>query len=73
MVWTTTPRDIEVLVDLPKLCECGNPIKFSNEDCCDVCFSLKADRYHGRSQRVKSYRWLEGEKDEDQDRRCGIV
>lgn len=60
----------EVFMELPKLCLCGNPIQFSNEDSCEMCFSLRADRLHGRSQRVKSLPWLEGENNgENQNRR----
>jgi hypothetical protein len=48
-------------MDLPKLCMCGNPVEYSNEDRCEDCFVTGTMRYHGRSQRVKSVPWLEGE------------
>ncbi len=53
-------------MEIPKLCVCGNPIKFSNEDCCENCFSLRADRLHGRSQRIKHYPWLKGTHEDNQ-------
>jgi hypothetical protein len=54
---------------LLKLCACGNLIEFSNEDSCEDCFANTTERHHGRSQRVKSYPWLEGDTNEqDQDR-----
>jgi len=52
-------------MDLPKLCSCGNVVKFSNEDKCEDCFCTHTLRYHGRSQRVKALPWLKGETDED--------
>jgi len=55
---------------LLKLCACGNLIEFSNEDCCENCFAHKSERLHGRSQRVKSYPWMEEQHNgQDQDRR----
>lgn len=57
----TTPHSLRYLVDLPKLCACGRQIKFSNEDRCEECFCEETIRFHGRSQRIKSLPWLEGE------------
>ncbi len=46
---------LRCLVEFPKLCACGKPIRFSSEDRCENCFALNADRWHGRSQRVKTH------------------
>jgi RNA polymerase sigma factor (sigma-70 family) len=35
-------------------CACGEPVKFSNEDRCCNCWALDQQRYHGRSQRIKT-------------------
>lgn len=51
-------------MDLPKLCQCGNPVEYSNEDRCEDCFVKGTMRYHGHSQRVKALPWLKGETDE---------
>lgn len=55
-------------MELPRVCDCGELIRYSNEECCEDCFAMKADTLHGISQRVKSLPWLEPE-DEDQTRR----
>lgn len=37
---------------LPRLCVCGQPIQFSNEDRCEDCFAADSERYDGRSRHV---------------------
>lgn len=53
-------------MELPNLCACGEIVRYSNEDCCEDCFIVKSERYHGRSQRVVSYPWMEAEHAENQ-------
>jgi RNA polymerase sigma factor (sigma-70 family) len=35
-------------------CECGQPVKFTNENRCEDCYALAQQKYHGRSQRIKT-------------------
>ncbi len=46
------------MIDKLKLCGCGGEVLFSNEERCESCFARDTKRWHGRSQRVKSYPYL---------------
>ncbi len=48
-----------------RLCLCGKLVRYSNEDRCEDCFIEDTLRYSGKSERVESLPWLEGDDDED--------